>query len=427
MILQKPDELTEPLLRLDDPDAGPSDEPPPPSFEESASHVLIDFDQGGALVPSGGEAPPPQFEPYNAEHWVSSDQSSIISHDPHLNKDGEALYRFLLSQARTPPTYIVHIQGVHVERRSRLVTTKDRHGHSRTETEYYNETVTDFDFKIDLSQHVPSYATQWTVGDDEPTYRGKMKCEIGLPGATRKPEKAEARVFDSWQLERVKRGLPPWIGLQQSIVHGDNRVAMQERHEVLKSSWTLRQWADDYCGSNKVFKEFVYEKVVYGWSTEALENAILTLVRTTHYTGDVTVNFRPSHNKIIIRPDTHLSRMLSNGWWKFFLIITLIYPFIWLFQHFHSRGGGRWTVGGGAYALKSWEIPTEADNHERNIVQTEAGPRKLVGIKEGQWFKAWEGTIRSSVLAKKIDPVPAYAPASLTHSITASMLDGYRA
>jgi len=55
-----------------------------------------------------------------------------------------------------------------------------------------------------------------------------------------------------------------------------------------------------------------------------------------------------------------MSRALSNPWLKFLLIITLIYPCIWLFQRFHRRGGGRWAVGGGAYALKRWAVAPES-------------------------------------------------------------------
>jgi hypothetical protein len=59
---------------------------PPPSFEESAGHVVVDLDNIVDIFPVGGEEPP-EFTPYNAEHWVSKN-GDIISHDPHLNEDG---------------------------------------------------------------------------------------------------------------------------------------------------------------------------------------------------------------------------------------------------------------------------------------------------------------------------------------------------
>ena len=127
-----------------------------------------------------------------------------------------------------------------------------------------------------------------------------------------------------------------------------------------------------------------------------------------------------------------MSRMLSNMWLKFLSIILLIFPFIWLFKRFHSRGGGRWEVCGGAYPLKQWvpldpgeEIPSGAEatseelptyspmttgsssppaprygNNSSRFIQTPSGPRKLVGIREGQWFRAWESTIRHAVIGR---------------------------
>jgi hypothetical protein len=66
--------------------AGSSSGVPPPSFEESAGHAVISFDGVVDTFPAGGEEPP-EFTPYEAEHWVSRG-GDIISHDPHLNEDG---------------------------------------------------------------------------------------------------------------------------------------------------------------------------------------------------------------------------------------------------------------------------------------------------------------------------------------------------
>ena len=157
----------------------------------------------------------------------------------------------MLSQAETPPTFLIHCRGTHNETRTRLVSKTDSQGRQYTETESYIETVTDFDFKI--NQPVPPRATQWTVADEEPAYRGRMSREIGLPGDTAKADRSTMKRFKAWRMERQTRGLPPWVGPDD----GPFRTSMG----VLKSSWTLRQWADDYCQSRNIFKEFVYEKV----------------------------------------------------------------------------------------------------------------------------------------------------------------------
>lgn len=162
----------------------------------------------------------------------------------------------MLSQAETPPTFLIHCRGTHDETHTRFVNKTDSQGRQYTETENYTETVTDFDFKI--GQPVPPRATQWTVADDEPAYRGRMNREVGYPGDTTKANGDTNKQFKVWRAERRKRGLPPWVGPDG----GSSDVLQQPRStDVLKSSWTLRQWADDYCQSRKIFKEFAYEKV----------------------------------------------------------------------------------------------------------------------------------------------------------------------
>jgi hypothetical protein len=132
--------------------------------------------------------------------------------------------------------------------------------------------------------------------------------------------------------------------------------------------------------------------------------------------------------------------MLSNKWLKFLSIILLIYPFIWLFKRFHRKGGGVWEVCGGAYPLKqwvpvgqgvlppdvqqqeealplydseesSWSNPTptsrgglglnpaimasrfDSNHRSTRYMQTTSGMKKLIGVKEGEWFRSWEGVV----------------------------------
>ena len=181
-----------------------------------------------------------------------------------LTLTGEALYRFLLSQAEMPPTFRIHCCGTHDERRTRMVSRTDAQGRHHTEMESYTETVTDFDFKI--MQPVPPRATQWTVADEEPAYRGRMSREVGLPGNTTKVAGETKKQFKAWRAEQHNRGLPPWLGPNDARPDGaasfqTSAVQHPRSTEVLKSSWTMRQWADDYCQSRRIFKEFVYEKV----------------------------------------------------------------------------------------------------------------------------------------------------------------------
>ncbi|TFY80950.1 hypothetical protein EWM64_g3068 [Hericium alpestre] len=405
--------------------AGPSEysSPAPPTFEESSGHILIEFDQSGAFIPQGGEEAPPSFTPYEAEYFVAKNKT-IITHDPHLNQDGEALYRFLLGQSAQPPVFLLRCKGTHVEHKTRHVTKTDSNGRRRSETEHYTETVTDFEFSIDLGQHLSTDIVQWTVGDDEPVYRGTMVREVGHEEDVRKATRTEKRDGNAWALRRTLQGFPPWISPGSGYVENgrsDVGMPMEQLREVLKSSWTLRQWADDYCNSPKYFKEFIYEKIVYGWNLEALASAVKSCIQSTHYTGDISVKFETELAQVIVRPDNRLARMLSNPWLKFLLIITLIFPFIWLFRRFHSRGGGRWTVGGAAYAMKRWELVRTAINVTAKDVE-----QYKLSDPRGTYTMTQEGIKRSraAAAAKKVDRIAMSLPDDVPDYNIAS-LDGY--
>lgn len=244
----------------------------PPPFEQSARDpVVLHFSEHETYTAPGGEDPP-EFAPYDASYFIS-ETGNVISHDPHLNEDGqsklssfptlctdiaegEALYRFLLSQAITPPRMFLHCRGSHDETHTRLV--RSRH-EDRLATEQYTERVVDFDFKIDVGQHIFGGPTHWSVGDSAPAYRGRMFREVGIDGEKRKAKKPELNAAKAWDKERDSRGFPPWIG--SDYAWREDQPHVMHDSSVLKSSWTLRQWADDYCSSRKFLKEFEYHKV----------------------------------------------------------------------------------------------------------------------------------------------------------------------
>lgn len=150
-----------------------------------------------------------------------------------------------------------------------------------------------------------------------------------------------------------------------------------------------------------------------------------------------------------------MSRMLSNKWLKFLSILFFIFPFIWLYKRFHSRGGGRWEVCGAAYPLKQWvplapgeELPLDATDtlpaydpivtgsrsplspgsssqslSANRYMQTPTGPKKLVGTREGEWFRNSEHLIRRAVIMKYRSQTP--LPAESRSLSEAEMLDGY--
>ena len=121
---------------------------------------------------------------------------------------------------------------------------------------------------------------------------------------------------------------------------------------------------------------------------------------------------------------------------KVLLWITLLYPFIWLFKRLAAEGGGKWEVCGGAYALKAWQFitpqqpaasgdaPPEYTVTDTSVVHTDKGAARLVGVKEGEWFSQWEGTIKRAVTGRLQTRVPLTEP-DTAPTPAAMMLDGY--
>nr|GAT44169.1 predicted protein [Mycena chlorophos] len=406
----------------DDPvEPGPSR---PVSYQDHATGILVDIPE--VHVPDGGELPPPEFTPYQAESFQTSD-GCTVSHDGHLNTDGEALYRFLLSESTKHPVFQLHCSGSHSETRYRRVDHRESDGRIRTRTESFTETIQDFNFYIDASNLAGPI--HWSVDDLEPAYRGAMVREVETSeGNCRTTKRSENKRFKAWVEDRTARGLPPWVGSGAAFAQGMSLDA-----PVLRSSKTLRQWADIYCASPKILKEFVYEKVVYGWNIRQLENAVRAVIVAAPYRGDITVEFITSANKVYVRPDNRLSRLLSNKWFKFLTIILLIFPFIWLFKRFHAQGGGTWSVCGGAYSLKSWahEEPEPTDGSvSKTVASSSADPsppsRRLVGTTEGAWFRRWQSTIGRAVVTRfQNSPSSAMYTTMEEDLPQAQLLDGY--
>lgn len=152
-----------------------------------------------------------------------------------------------------------------------MVSHTSKHGRLKQRSETYVETVTDFDFTIDVGRNLPSGfgPVHWSVPDSEPAYRGKMVREVEIasrdaqiPGnSRRKATRSENKASKAWETERRERGLPPWVGSAARWQGHGGASVVDESASGLMSSKTLRNWADEYCASRKHLKEFTYEKV----------------------------------------------------------------------------------------------------------------------------------------------------------------------
>lgn len=120
--------------------------------------------------------------------------------------------------------------------------------------------MVDFDFLVDITHAIIAAPIHWSVSDPDPAYRGATVRQVDAPNGRRNATRAETRAFRDWRKARRERGLPPWLGVPAGEWRAWNPGPMEE-DQPLKSSRTLRQWADHYCASKKLLKELVYEKV----------------------------------------------------------------------------------------------------------------------------------------------------------------------
>lgn len=345
-----------------------------------------------------------------------------------------------------------------------------------TVTETYTETITDFAFHIDITHHIlpESDPPIWVAGDCEPAYRGSVVRQVDntpLPAGAkdkdveagktttgkgtwrRKATKDEIAMASARRHTKADVGLPPWVlmmgerrGAEAHLESEDARRRFQYATNARTTvDWddsvlnpptkTIREWADEYCASKKMLKEFTFNKQVYGWNFPALRDSIDRVVRANwRYNNTPTVQFISRGTEISVRPDNRLSRALSKTWAYVLLWIFLIYPLIiWPFKRFTRWGGGEWRVSGSAFALTRWvHLPdsypgeTVEDYRQRNQMTLPANPlgklqlpplkttpqgvSQLAGMREGEWFYQWHETIGSMVRRGHISSTPETMP-----------------
>ena len=97
------------------------------------------------------------------------------------------------------------------------------------------------------------------VDSNDPPDPARDLEAVALNGR-RSATKEEKRVAKVRRTIRKEYGLPPWVRSAPDSWFRQSNVPPAPA-VVLKSSKTLRQWADEYCASDKLLREFTYKKV----------------------------------------------------------------------------------------------------------------------------------------------------------------------
>lgn len=222
-------------------------------------------------------------------------------------------------------------------------------------------------------------------------------------------------------------GRPPW-STDKVLPSGD--VALAEAYIGMESQpWasgrSFEEWCQDYCSSRRAVKDLKFKKVIYGWNTQALENSLESLIRTTGFHNSITIKFEQSSTTIHVRSPSIISRIFSSLLAKILLSLILVFPFLWLWRRYWPGAGGKWEVMGSAFALDKWErvygtSAEETVEEARNrlsvddfswIADDVIAAKKLrrgpggvwiaKGVQEGEFYREWEQAIRMGVVNRE--------------------------
>ncbi|EPS37360.1 hypothetical protein H072_8967 [Dactylellina haptotyla CBS 200.50] len=312
----------------------------PPSYDAEGTALLS---HPSHSVPEGATnsvplEPPPDFTPYVAETHENPTTGQVTSYDPHLNEDGEALFRFLLTQNMYSPRPQVRMKGTHLEK---------HHHHHGTFSERRNSsehrTITDFDITMDFQSLILIEPGQQgiiqTVDEDTKAHRGG--------------------VFRT---------------------RGRNNKSLPANTPIMPKD--IRNWADDYCADPAIFKEFVMEKICPGYDTKYLETRLIQLIQSTNYAGDIQISFPTTHSKVKIRPPNKATELRYNKALRWFCYLTFLWIITWPILFFLTR---KYNV-----VRSVWPMSAVDVNGRRRVKMT-----------EDQWFEYWRLAIRRAVLGRR--------------------------
>lgn len=358
----------------------------------------------------------------NIEFEVKDEE--VISHDPILSRDVNALSYFVEEHGSLKPDYYVTLRGTHTEKRTRVVR---RDGRDRIET--YTVTIVDFEFSIDISSHLKkAKPIVYTVADHVPAFRGGMRMATEPNGPTRIESRRmvtsdEQDIQESWEQETESVGRPPWISRPRDGGRSDEEAYVGLANKPLASGRSVEEWLTDYIQSRRVVKDFKVTKSVYGWNTLSLSTSLTELVeaagyRNTHPTGHISVEFTQSSKCVHIRSPNFVSKIFSSKLYIFLTCLILVFPFLWLWRRFWPGAGGKWAVMGTAFPIKHWELvrgttPGEtveaaqvrlggkdlvpAGERMKRLRVTPEGVWILRGTHESEWFREWQESILAAV------------------------------
>lgn len=218
------------------------------------------YDFEMSIVPDTQEFFPPKCPPIATASTAitSRSEKGVYSYDPILDENPNELWRYFMSNLQKPQL-AVRLCGTHTELRVRSVANTEGEG---SHEESYTESITDFNFQIDLSNCVSS---EWSRIVSHPfSNRGRLEAP------------------------------------------------------------TVRETIEEYTRSKNSFKEFRFSKTVL-WDFDELSRWLVDVVCATGYSGNIEISYTAQDYKVCAFASNNWSRAAHSMCGRFLCYITCLW------------------------------------------------------------------------------------------------------
>lgn len=267
----------------------------PSGYDCSAeSDSFLATRQAGALPhPRGqGISDAEIVQPFAINAWNGSESFM----DMRLDRDPGFLEANVKIWAQKPPNFHMKVRGSHRERRG--MGSNKRH-----------VTVTDFDVGVPLHGFL---------------------FRLPQPGQTVPPESFSfIRTVENH--EKVSRG-----NFRATLRHMPNAGGQPSSEAAPKP--TLEEWCHRYCAaSSSGPKTFLVERRVQGLDIQRLQTNVTAIVRSTGYSGNVSITFESIGSEIEVLSSGKINQWRQLRWLRIVCYVTFLWIFTWPFLYFSTR------------------------------------------------------------------------------------------
>ncbi|CEL08211.1 hypothetical protein ASPCAL11362 [Aspergillus calidoustus] len=316
------------------PSASADDDLDLPTYDEAAANPQPSIQQpyrDNPLAPPERDHTIPGGIPY-----LSARQNTRLSNAatvlPSFSSSIDTLENFVERQIRLPPRPCLIIRGTHNESRK-----------SGNETK--SETVTDFDFRIDLTRTLLRLCPNGEAAPDSNwSYTAVISDNDGLKayrGTRWKTRKSKTKIG--------RIALPERDGDAQSVVDSDegNRLmAIDVDLENGEAMPGLRGWCERYCNDPASVKSFTYRRHLHGFNLEPMRKSLTDHIRSTGYQGHISITHTLSNGLVTIYSPHWINTARNNRFVYWLCIILqlwiLTWPVIWIMERRYDIVRSEW-------------------------------------------------------------------------------------